>query len=734
MDKKLQGQFICATQDFCRLYAHINAPYIRKAFFAPSFQNAEIFICGVGFYDAYINGQQITKGKLAPYISNPDHILYYDRYDITPYLQCGENVIGVILGNGNLNNMGAFPWQNDDAPYRSSPKMALTVVLDGKVFLSSDTSFKWAPSPIAFDDLRCGEYYDACLEQPDWNKPGFDDSAWQNVILAQTPKGEQQICKAEPIRCIQEIYPISKTISDGRLLFDFGVNTTGVCRLKYKGQPGQKITLRHGETLVGGTFYNRNLYDPSFDGNLAQKDILICSGNEDVFEPRFTFHGFRYVFVEGIYPYDVADDFLVLCQLSSDLKESGKFTCSDEVVNRLQEITVNSDKSNFIYFPMDCPQREKNGWTADAALSAEQMLLNLDCANSLTVWLDNIRKAQRENGQIPAIVPTCNFGYEWGSGPAWDYVLVELPYQIYRYTGNVQVLLDNKDAIYRYLQYLKTKRNENGLLGYGLCDWCETGKFSEGEATTPVEVTDTLVSIDMLRKSEFIFQTVNEPHRADYCKGFRGLLTEIFKKKYLGSNSMISCQTQTAQAKAIDVGLFTEEEKPQAVKKLVELIERDGNRFKVGVIGARVLFRALAENGYAELAYQLITQDGFPSYKYWLDHGATSLWEAFHEVQDGSLLRKDGGRMLSLNHHFWGDISAWFYRYILGIRINPNDTDANFIEVHPCEIPKITYAEGKYENANGSIAVKWKRDANGKTKIQTEVTGSFRCFIKEELQ
>jgi alpha-L-rhamnosidase len=309
-------------------------------------------------------------------------------------------------------------------------------------------------------------------------------------------------------------------------------------------------------------------------------------------------------------------------------------------------------------------------------------------------------------------------------------VLIELPYQIYRYTGDQQVLMENKDAIFHYLQYLKTKRNEEGLIGYGLCDWCETGKFSEGDADTPVEVTDTLVSIDMLRKSEFIFELVNEPERVNDCKSFREQLTTDFKKKYLGNDLVISCRTQTAQAKAIEVGLFTGTEKQQAVQRLVELIAEDGNRFKVGVIGARVLFRVLAENGYAELAYKLITQDGFPSYKYWLDHGATSLWEAFHEVQDGSLLRKDGGRMLSLNHHFWGDISAWFYRHILGIRVNPQDTDANYIEVYPCEIPDITYAEGKYENGNGSITVKWNRNGQGKPVIGVEATGSFRYEIK----
>ena len=200
MNSRLNCQFICATKDYCTLYSHINAPYVRKTFSVPAYKTAELYICGLGFYDAYINGRRITKGKLAPYISNPDHILYYDCYDISPYLQSGENVFGVVLGNGNLNNMGAFPWGNDKTPYRSSPKLSMTIVADGQVIVSSDTSFKWYSSPITFDDLRCGEYYDARLEQPGWNEPGFDDSAWENVMMAETPKGEPQICKAEPIK------------------------------------------------------------------------------------------------------------------------------------------------------------------------------------------------------------------------------------------------------------------------------------------------------------------------------------------------------------------------------------------------------------------------------------------------------------------------------------------------------------------------------------------------------
>lgn len=725
-----QGQFISATEQYCQLYCHVNAPCLRRVFALEKFQTAELYICGLGFYEAYLNGVNITKGKLAPYIANPDHLLYFDHYDVTSYLRVGDNAFGAILGNGILNNMGAYPWGNDAASYRSAPKLSLTLLVDGEVALTSDTLFRCAPSPILFDDLRCGEYYDARLEQKGWNEPGFDDTSWSYALLADRPRGEAVLCKAEPVRCVQELMPIKKTVSDGRLLFDFGVNTTGVCQLKYKGAPGQRITLWHGETLVGGTFYNRNVYTPDFDGNLAQKDVLICSGDEDVFEPRFTIHGFRYVFVEGIYPYDVADDFLTFRVMSSDLAQSGWFSCSDETVNALQKITVNSDRSNFLYFPMDCPQREKNGWTADAALSAEQMLWNTDCANSLKVWLDSIRKAQRENGQLPGVVPTANFGYEWGNGPAWDQVIVELPYQIYRFTGDRSALTDNRDAIYRYVTYLKNKTNENGLLDFGLGDWCETGKFSEGDPSTPVEVTDTLVSIDLLRKSEFIFERTDAIKQADVCRRFREQITERFRALYVTGDLTVSCDTQTAQAKAVDAGIFTEAEKERAIEQLLSMIHRDGDRFKVGVIGARVLFRVLAENGYAPLAHRLITQDGFPSYKYWLNHGATSLWEGFHECEENSLLRKDGGRMLSLNHHFWGDISAWFYEYILGLRINPTGDDPDYFEVTPCRIPVIRYASGGYRSERGTIQVIWRRGKDGTVKIDVETTGSYHYRVK----
>lgn len=722
----LKSYFISATKKYSTLYNYVNAPYIRKLFNVNNFSSAEICICGLGFYELYLNGEKITKGKLSPYISNPDHIAYYDKYDISSIIKTGKNTIGIILGNGFLNNIGGYPWGFDKATFRSAPKVSFIVYIDGKEFIHSDEFCRVAPSPIYFDDLRCGEYYDSRLEQPGWNLSDFNDSQWKSAIKTKPPKGELKFCKVAPVKVIKELSPVSIFTSDGGTIFDFGVNMAGICRFSFKGENGCKIILNHCEALAEGRcFYNKNTCTPDFDRSMSQKDIFICNGKENVYEPSFTYHGFRYVFVEGIEKKHLNDFKLTMLALSSDFGRTGDFDCSDETINKLQNITLNSDISNLIHIPTDCPQREKNGWTADAALSCEQFLYNFNCADNLKIWLDNIRKAQLKNGQLPGVIPTVQFGYEWGNGPAWDNVLIELPYTIYRFTNDLSVLTDNAAAIAKYLRYLNSMINEDGLLSFGLPDWCESGSPSEGLCSTPLEITDSLVSIEICKKAAFIFDSINDNKNKQYALYLSNLITENFRKKHITSNLFISCFSQTAQAKAIHVGIFNNEEKPKAVKNLIKLIAEKNNKFCVGVIGARVLFRVLADNGYADMALNLIKCDGFPSYKYWLDNGATSLWEAFNELYPNSIFRKDGGRTLSLNHHFWGDISAWFYRYILGINVNP-EFDGYF-EIDPAVLSKITYAKGSYIKDGNGIKITRNNDV---IKIETVGNAKFRLSQK----
>ena len=441
------NRFITADTTYCTFEKHIAAPRFRKSFILDKPpKKAEILICGLGFYDLFINGKKITKGYLTPYISNPDDILYYDRYDVTAFCCKGRNVIGIILGNGMLNPIGGQVWSMEKASFRSAPKVALSFEASeeagGSIRFECDSSFKTSPSAILFDDLRCGVHYDARKEQKGWSLPGFDDSAWAEAIPAVCPKGEPSLYEAQPIVVSEELKPVS--IRKGRLhaypsihplvkdivpeyresertgyLYDFGQNNAGVCRLKIKGRPGQRIALQCGERLDNGelTYDNINFYPDGY----SQRDVYICAGGEEeVFVPPFTYHGFQYVLVIGITEEQATEDLLTYLVMHSNLQETGSFSCSDPVLNQLQTLTRRSTLANFFYFPTDCPHREKNGWTGDASLSSEHTLLNLNPEKSYREWLRNIVKAQNDAGAIPGIVPTAGWGFEWGNGPAWD--------------------------------------------------------------------------------------------------------------------------------------------------------------------------------------------------------------------------------------------------------------------------------------------------------------------------
>ena len=722
IESLLKNNFICRNEKVGGMYDRVNAPLFRKDFDINNYKTARLYICGLGLYELFINGKKITKGKMAPYFSNPNHLLYYDLYDITSELNKGGNAIGVLLGCGWLNPIGGKIWGFTEADWRSSERLSLVLTIDDEVVLVSDESFFVKESHITFNDMRCGEYVDARLYNKNDYLYGYIDDAFTNAVKTVSPKGEMALCTADPIKVIDVRKPISVFKSDDGYIYDFGENLAGIPRFKIKGHPCQLVSLWHFEATLDGAFYNKNTCTPDADRYMSQKDILICSGNEDIFEPSFTYHGFRYIYLEGSEGIDCSLEMLVLSSLN---EKRASFECSNEVINKIQHITLNSDYSNFFYFPTDCPQREKNGWTGDASLSAEQMMINFDASNSLSVWLNNIRKAQREDGQIPGIIPTYKFGYDWGNGPNWDSVIVELPYNIYKYTGDKSIILDNKDAIYKYLSVnLKNKLNENGLLSFGLGDWCETGSELEYIYSTPVEVTDTLEAIDMLNKSKELFKAVNEFDRVKFCEEFANELKTKFNYKWV-KDYKVTCNTQTAQALAIKVGIFSDNAK--AEKELVNLIHSNNDLMKIGVIGCKSLFDVLSDYGDGDLAIKLITQDKFPSFKYWLDSGATSLWEAFNELEDNHLMRKDGGRVLSLNHHFWGTVSAFFYKYIAGLKVNPNLTNANEISIKPCYYSGIDNVKCIFRSENNEIVYEITK-TNNELKVNIIKNKGFKII------
>ena len=469
----LSKKFVSATtaDNYATYQRTVPAPYMRKSFLLDKLpEKAEITITGLGFYKLFINGEDITKGICAPYISNSDQIVYFDNYDIAKYLVKGKNTLGFILGNGFQNCVGGAIWNLDIGTYRSAPKLSFAVELttDGKCeTIEADETVVTHDSPIVFNDLRCGVHYDANLEICGWNLPDFDDSKWKNAIKVETPRGEFILCKAEPIKVYKELAPVSieggvslekyykrndvidckecfydsseDDASQG-YVYDFGEVNAGLIKLRIKGEKGQRVVLQLYErpNRISGKPDFTNLH--FFPEGYVQRDIYICKGgDEEIFVPDFLYHGYRYCWVTGITEKQATKDLLTYLVASSDLEKRADFKCSDEITNKLWDASLRSDLSNFYYFPTDCPHREKNGWTGDASVSAEHMVMKLGVDNSYKAWLASIRKAQRYDGNLPGIVPTGGWGFDWGNGPIWDSVLFNLPYYIYLYRYYISI-------------------------------------------------------------------------------------------------------------------------------------------------------------------------------------------------------------------------------------------------------------------------------------------------------
>lgn len=737
---KLSRVFISATREMSTLESRVPAPYLRKTItVGENIRQARLSVCGLGFYRFWLNGAELTRGHLSPYISASDDILDYDVYDLTGYIAPGETILGFQLGNGNQNGFGGYVWDFHKASWRSAPKLAVCLEItyaDGTVTeMEADESFRCAPSPIVSDDLRLGECYDARLEITGWNLPGFDDSGWTAAIPVDAPKGESVVCEAHPIVCTRELKPIAIRAdteltfakNDRRevgFLYDFGENCAGIPKLRICGEPGQKVHMLFGECVKeDGTFTVDNLrfIRPEYlDLPLyTQEDAYICKGGgEEVWSPSFTYHGFRYALVWGITPEQATKELLTYRVMNTDLADRGGFSCSDEILNKLQEMTRVATLANFYHFPTDCPHREKNGWTGDAVLSAEHTLLNFDAADNYCEWMRHVRASMEPAGNFPSIVPTAN---HWSNdvNPAWDQVLVQIPYMVYRFTGRKDIVEDTLPEIWRYVNQLIAVTDSRGLVSVGLGDWCAPYGLR-----SPVLFTSSVVCMDYCEKASFLFDLCGRRAQGDFCRELAAGYRTAIRQHLIdwGNYTALGCGSphtgsQTSQAMAIYYNIFTEEEKPAAFRVLLEKIREEKDHLDTGVLGARVLFFVLSQFGYTDLAHKILVDPVAPSYGHWVARGETALCE--------DLLRYDQG-IASLNHHFWGSISAWFIQCICGIHINPNGDDLRRADFTPHFASGLEHASGWHICPEGKIGATWHRTGEKTVELTLTVPEGIR--------
>ena len=698
--------FISSGSEYSDYDREVAAPYLRKNLvFDKLPDKVSITVTGLGFYKIYVNGEDITRTHLAPYVSNPNNFIAYDTYCISEYLKVGKNTIAFLLGNGLQNNYGGFIWLFQKAPFRSSPRLAFAIECetDGqKTVIEADETVLTHTSPLVANDFRVGVRYDARLEIPGWTLPEFDDSGWMPAIPVMPYGGEAFLSEVKPIAVTAERKPVAIWREGDAFIYDFGINDTGLTKIRIKGTRGQKITVHHGEYLAGGKFDQENILFTKTNKKAigmpayTQRTEYILKGEGiEEYTPDFTFYGFRYAKVEGITEQQATEELLTYLVMSTALKERGGFSSSDKTLNALEEMSRRSTLSNFIHYPLDCPHREKNGWTGDAVISAEQTMLRFDPEYNYKTWLQSLACDQDSKGAVPCINPTSGWGYEWGSGPAWDRVIVELPYQEYVLRGQLTLARTVAGTMLKYFEYLRTRVNERGLIAFGLGDW-----LAPDESIMPsLEFTDTLVSSDMLRKASLLFRAMGRSAEADFTLDFSRELRSAIRERLLDKAAMrFDNGGESAQALAIYHGLCdSEDERKMAFDVLLREIKSRDSFMTVGILGQKGLFRVLAEGGEIDLALYMITRPEAPSYGSMIRNGCTCIAECITD------------KVQSLNHHIWCDFSAFLITHIAGIRLNPNENNVMELLIAPTFPTSMSHARGYHRAPAGRIDVYWER-------------------------
>ena len=737
----LSTKFIKATSEYSTFEKCVNAPYVRKTFELDTKpKKAEIILTCTGFYRLWVNGNEITNGRLAPNITNPDQVIFYDTYDVSNLLLKGKNCIALMLGNGISNAPGGYIWEFDTALFRSAPKLALSFESD-IISFEADESFKCAKSPITFDDLRCGEFYDATLEINGWNTPDFDDSDWGSMICTDPARGKKLHNDTDKVVITKELKPIKiyegfsnleafhekqkpdcknlkyseiafykPDLKEHGVVFEFEENTACIPKLRIKGKKGQRIVIQAAEYCgKNGEIQFDNIHS-FYPYGFCQRDIYICKGEDmEEYIPSFTYHGARYFLVMGLENEQVSQDTLTMLVMNSDISERGNFHCSDEIANALQNNARISDLANFVYFPTDCPHREKNGWTGDAAMSAEHMTQNLAVERSLKQWLRMMCAAQREDGAFSGIVPNTGWGYAWGDGhgPSWDAALIEIPYQTYIYRGDTEMFRECSGYLMKYLHFLTTKVRPDGLIRMGLGDWCHALRGGNSHNhVCPNEVSDSIMCYNICKKCAFMFDVCGMKHQALFAKSFGEQLLASIRDRLIDYDTMtVYSSCQCAQSMGLYYGIFEKGEEAAAYTRLIELIHEADDHFDCGMLGVRTMFRVLAKHGDGALAYKMITRTDAPSYGIWVkEFDMRSMAESFRGSVDG--------KTTSLNHHFMSDISGFFIAHIAGLQINPYKNDPACVRIAPTFVAGLDFAEAHYDTVTGKIHIKWERDGD----------------------
>jgi len=675
--------------------SYLPSPYLRKEFnLKGQIDRATLWVTSQGFAEMHLNGKRIGKEYFMPGWTDYHKRIYYRSYDVTSMINEGANALGAILGDGWFRGNISIKGQNQ---YGNLIRLKAQLQLDyddgRSEVIASDPTWKASFGPILESDMQAGETYDARQEIPGWDRPGFDESSWSAVNVGSALQAEPliQAYPGVPVRKTQEL-PTLKLgePQPGRFVFDLGQNFSGWIRLKVKGRAGEKVVMRFGEMLnADGTVYTENLR------SARATDTYICKGGgEELWEPHFTFHGFRYVEITGL-SRKPRPGMVTGIVIHSDAPMTSSFECSNPMLNQLHSNIVWGQRSNYLEVPTDCPQRdERMGWTGDTQVFIRSGCYNMDVASFFTKWNIDLMDTQNEAGTFGNQAPV----FHGHGSPGWADAGVICPWTIYHVYGDVRMISQHYDQMARFIEFCKSKGLKGPDIGFG--DWLAIG------SKTPKDLISTAYFGYSTRLMSEIADALGK--KKDAVK-YRQLLEDIkgeFQRSFVREDGTIAGNSQTAYCLALYFDLLTEKQREQAAAHLVERIKAKDYHLSVGFLGVPILLPTLTEIGRSDLAYRLIQNQSYPSWGYSIEQGATTIWERWN-----SYTKKDGFgpvKMNSFNHYAYGSCSEWMFRSMLGI-----DTDgAGFkkIKMKPEFSESISWAKGHYDSVYGRISSDWKWD------------------------
>jgi len=684
------------------------AQYFRKDFAtAKKVRSARVYVTSLGLYQLFLNGKKVSADLFTPGWTSFNKRLQYQTYDVTTLLQ-PKNAFGAIVGDGWYR--GNIGWSSQNGYYGS--KLALLVQLqvnytDGtSELICTDQNWKASNGAIIASDIYNGETYDSRKEMPGWASAGFDDSKWEKAAVADHSKQVLVAPQGVPVKAIEEIKAIKQiTTPKGEMVYDMGQNMVGWVRLKVKGNKGDQITLKFAEVLdKEGNFYTDNLRKAKCT------DVFILNGSgEEVLEPHFTFHGFRFVKIEGV-SVPLSLDQITGVVIHSDMTPTGSFTCSSPLINQLQHNIQWGQKGNFLDVPTDCPQRdERLGWTGDAQVFSTTAAFNFNVAPFYTKWLRDVAADQSPNGRLPHVIPDVLKGD--GGATAWADVTVVVPWTTYLAYGDKRVLEVQYPSMKAWVEYMHSRAGDKNL-------WTGDNHFGDwlAFATTRSDYPGATTEKDLIATAYYSYSSgllakvAAIIGKADEAKKYAQLSDDIkkaFQKEFVAPSGRLVSNTQTAYCLALAFKLLPEDLNAKAAKYLADDVKKMGH-LTTGFVGTPLLCKTLSDNGYDDLAFMLLNREKYPSWLYPVTQGATTIWERWDgQKPDGTF--QDVG-MNSFNHYAYGAIGEWLYQYVSGLNIDRENPGYKHILFQPHAGGGLTNAAVEFESVYGKVKSGWKLD------------------------